>query len=162
MSTLVELTEKGVLVRFDPDLGSGVFEQRRLYLLARVPGQIAERIEGTTSDRHLETMPYEQLDALLSEYCEGEELAFSTQFKCMRPLDRGIWTLKTPDVRIFGWFHEKDCFICSAVDAAWRVKEVPLYRGYIDEAVRFRDEIFGPGSGYVAGVEPDDVISNWY
>lgn len=161
MSTLLEHLQTGALVRFDPELGLGVLEQRRIYMLARVPDQIAMRIVGTTSDRHLEIAPDEQLDGLLADFCEGIEIAAGTQFKCLVPQQNCIWELKTPDVRMFGWFYEKDCFIATAVDAKWRIREHKSYRGYIVEAAHFRSQLFGEDAGFIKGMEPDDVLSNW-
>ncbi|WP_157009812.1 hypothetical protein [Sphingobium sp. YBL2] len=158
---MVELEASGALVRFDADLGASVLEIRRIYLLERVPGQIEQRIEKTGSDRQIEIEPKEQLDGLLADFCEGEEVMAATQFKCLQPKENGIWELKTPDVRVFGWFYEKDCFIVSAVDAKWRILEHGLYNGYISEAVRLRAELFGENAKFVEGTEPDDVISNW-
>ena len=161
MSTLLELEASGKIVRYDPELGPGVLEERRVYMLARVPGQIEDRLVGTTSDRHIETNPDEQLDALLADFCEGVELLADTQFKCLKPHENGVWELKTPDVRMFGWFHEKDCFIATAVDAKWRILEHKLYQPYIAEAARLRSDIFGDDVSFIQGTEPNDVLSNW-
>lgn len=130
-------------------------------MLAHVPNQIKERISGTTSDRHIEIAPEEQLDGLLADFCEGVELMADTQFKCLIPLENGVWELKTPDVRMFGWFHQKDCFIASAVDAKWRILALNMYAPYIAEAARLRSQILGDDIGYIKGTEPGDVISNW-
>lgn len=161
MSTLVELVASGQLLRFDPELGPDTLEERQIYMLSRVPEQITSRIVGTTSDRHLEISPEEQLDALLADFCEGVELLFDEHFKCLTPHENGVWELKTPDIRIFGWFHQKDCFVVSAVDAKWRIVELNLYRPYINEAAWLRANLFGEQAPCVMGSDPDDVVSNW-
>ncbi|AIT79116.1 hypothetical protein JI59_04495 [Novosphingobium pentaromativorans US6-1] len=130
-------------------------------MLARVPEQIEQRIVGTKSDRHIEILPEEQLDGLLADFCEGVEIAVGTQFKCLIPQENGVWELKTPDVRMFGWFHQKDCFIATAVDAKWRILEHHTYRGYIAEAAHLRSQLFGDDVQFIQGTEPDDVLSNW-
>ncbi|WP_072893966.1 hypothetical protein [Sphingobium sp. YR657] len=162
MSTLIELVTKGELVRFDAELGPHVLEIRRLFMLPRAIEQIEARISGTVSDRQIETAPDEQLDNLLAEFCEGVEMKMTTQFHTVRPIDCGAWELKTADVRVFGWFYAKDCFIASAVDAAWHVKRHRLYSGYAQEAEAHRKRLFGQNAPYVEGMDPDDVLSNWY
>jgi len=162
MSSLVRLVEEGLLVRLDPALGPGVLEVRRLYMLPRVIRQIEERVRGTASDRHLETEPEAQMDGLLADFCEGIELDTGTQFKCLRPVAEGVWELKTSDLRLFGWFHARDCFIWCAVAAKWKLLETPgLVFGYVREAARIREELFGQDAQFVRGESPDDVISNW-
>lgn len=162
MPTLIQLAAKGALVRFDPELGAHEFEERRIYMLTRVPRQIAERIDDAVSDRLIETSPKEQLDQLLVDFCAGVELMVDTQFKCLHPVGQGVWELKTADVRIFGWFDEKDCFVCSAADTTHRVKNFRLYHGYIEETAQLRLELIGPGGTFVEGNQSNDVVSNWY
>lgn len=162
MSTLIDLVAKGELRQFDAELGPHILETRRLFLLPRAVDQIESRIKGSTSDRQIETKPEEQLDGLLADFCEGVEMMMTTQFRTVRPVECGTWELKAPDIRIFGWFHAKDCFIASAVDAAWHVKHYLLYSGYAREAEAERARLFGPDAPYVEGVDPDDVLSNWY
>lgn len=130
-------------------------------MLPRVPGQIEGRIAGAVSDRQIQILPIEQLDQLLTDFCAGTDLLVETQFKCLYPLGCGVWELKTADVRLFGWFHEKNCFICAAADTAYQVKHHYLYNGYIEDTVRRRTDLMGEHGAYVKGTDPDDVLSNW-
>jgi hypothetical protein len=52
------------------------------------------------------------------------------QFRSIRAEMNAVGELKTPDVRIFGWFLKRDCFV--AVFGNWTdvVKDHDLYRGY--------------------------------
>ena len=38
--------------------------------------------------------------------------------------------LKTPDVRLFGWFKERGVFIIANINSAAFIKEKQLYQGY--------------------------------
>ena len=160
-SEIEQLIAAGVIERYDPDLEGHVLEARAIYLFKKVSAQIDDRIRDAASDRQLETAPIEQFDAILADFCDGTELYTSEQFKCLNPTSQGVWELKTPDVRIFGWFHVKDVFIATAVDTKHRILEHNLYKGYINEAFDLRVKYFGDASGYIRGTEPDDVISNW-
>jgi hypothetical protein len=73
----------------------------------------------------------------------------------------GIWELKTPDLRLFGWFHVKDCFICGALDTAFNVKNSNLYKGYANEVGHFRDELPLDEPKYLTGDDPSNVVTNY-
>ncbi len=127
----------------------------------RVPGQVDARIAGQGSTHNLEIMPDEQWDELLSSFCEGVELIYGWQFKDLLPHGDDIWELKRPDIRVFGWFQSKDCFVVTAVDAVWKLKEISgLYASYIRQAIADRAELVDDGS-WVKGNDPNEVVSNW-
>ena len=106
-----------------------------------------------------EIAPIEQLDDFLGSYCAGEVLMFERQFRPLVHIDKGIWELKTIDLRLFGWFHRRDCFVCSAVDDATRVKSIPLYSGYRDQAVHDRSTLDLDEPKFISGDDPNDVVS---
>lgn len=111
------------------------------------------------SERGLETSPIEQLDAFLTVYCGGDTLMYQRQFRPVMHIGAGIWELKTPDLRLFGWFHTKDCFVCTDGDDATRVKTYRLYDGYRDQGVRRREQLDLDEPKFLAGDDPNDVIS---
>jgi hypothetical protein len=76
-------------------------------------------------------------------------------------LGDGIWELKTADLRLFGWFLQKDCFIVSDIDDTGRIKQSNLYRGYCLQAVRRRDALELNEPKFIRGDNPDDVVSDW-
>lgn len=163
MSTneIEQLIAAGIIERHDPELEAHVLEKRTVYMFKKVNDQIKDRIQDAVSDRQLQTTPMEQLDAVLADFCDGTELYTSEQFKCLNPTSEGVWEIKTPDVRLFGWFHLKDVFIATAADTKHRILEHGLYKGYINEASALRAKFFGDEAQHVSGTEPDDVISNW-
>jgi len=85
--------------------------------------------------------PIEQIDDLFHDFVSGADLAYYERSHSMMPTDRGIWELKTPDARLFGWFPQKGTFIVAEADTAFRCKEHDLYAGYRDSAVRRRDSL---------------------
>jgi len=110
----------------------------------------------------IEESPVQQLDALLDIFCSGETITFDRRFKpLITHVKDGIWELKTPDLRIFGWFRVKDCFIAGALDLAFNVKSHNLYAGYANEIVYHRDHLDLDEPKFVPGDNPDDVVSNY-
>jgi hypothetical protein len=74
----------------------------------------------------------------------------------------GIWELKTEDIRIFGFFHKKDCFIGVVADDATRIKTYDLYHGYANvNCRRFREAIDLDNPKCVLGDDPNAVVSNF-
>ena len=110
---------------------------------------------------NLQVTPLQQLDALIDEFCSGCTLSYGIQFKPITHVGGGIWELKTPDLRIFGWFHRKDCFVAYRAENATYVKEHNLYKGLAGEAARFRDKLDLNEPKFVRGDDPNDVVSNY-
>lgn len=160
MATLLDLGAQGVVVPFVPSLAQGRMPMRLLYLYPRAVTWMSTTLPTLQSLFESEITPIEQLDAFLGTYCAGDVLMFERQFSPLHHIDKGIWELKTRDLRLFGWFHKKDCFVCSAADDATRVKGPPrLYSGYRDQAVHDRDSLDLDEPKFVPGDNPNDVVS---
>lgn len=161
MATLLELIAQNEIIRVDPALGWREFETRKLCLLPSAQKWMEEVLPTLEANWNIEVSPAEQLDVLFYEFCIGKPLAVGFRFKCLTHLGNGIWELKTPDLRLFGWFVRKDCFIVSDCDDTDRVKQSKLYRGYCEQAVRRRNSLNLDVPKFVTGDNPDDVVSDW-
>lgn len=161
MATPLSLAACGTLVRYDPQLGRRQQEDRYIYLGPRLVDWLSTVLPGLGSTWKIEESPAEQLDSLLADFCAGAPLLVGHMFKALQPIGRGVWELKTAEVRVFGWFHRTDVFIGSNADLKARIVEHSLYRGYIDEAVRLRDSLDLDPPPFISGDEPRHVVSNW-
>lgn len=159
MATLIHLAQQNQVYKFEASLGWREQEERRIYVFPEARAWMEQVLPGEASNWNLELSPLEQLDDFLTHYCAGRELMFGRQFHPLRHIDRGIWELKTADVRLFGWFHAKDCFVCTQGNTAYNVKEYNLYAGYRDGAVRLRGQLDLDEPKFVTGDDPNDVIS---
>ena len=100
-----------------------------------------------------------QIDDLFNTFLSGQPLVYMKQFRSIRAEKNAVWELKTPDVRIFGWFLRKDCFVAVFGNWADVIKDHDLYRGYRLETRRLRREM-GMGEGdCVQSLDPNDVIT---
>lgn len=54
----------------------------------------------------------EQLNQAFADYVSGRPLT-SGITRCDPPRGQGIWRLKTPDLRLYGWAHEPQCLILA-------------------------------------------------
>lgn len=163
MATLVELCNANQLVRLDPQLRPSVMEERFIYLHPRVQRWLADELPTAESSWNIEQSPLEQFDALQETFCSGEPLAIGHAFKhLLFRNEPGVWELKTADIRIFGWFPQKDHFIASGCNLTRIVKESGMYAGYATQLQRDRELLELNEPKYISGSEPDDVVSNFY
>lgn len=160
MSTVIELAEAGALIRFDASLSSRQQPLRRIYLLPRVVEWIEKKLPTLMADWALEVTPLEQLDDFAAIFVAGDAIQYERQAKPLRHVEAGVWELKTADLRMFGWFTDRDCFVCSAIDLATRVKRTRMYAGYRDQAVHDRKQLDLDHPKFIESDNPDAVVSN--
>lgn len=158
MSTLSTLVAAAQIRRLDPELTN---EERWIYALPRFEEWANGTLPGMASSWDLETSPIEQLDDLVARFCGGDPLAVGDDFKCLYEHQDGVWELKTADLRVFGWFYQRDVFIAATADAAWKIKEYDLYAGYRDQTKRDRDILDLDPPKYLAGSDPNVVVSSF-
>ncbi len=161
MATLLDLVSAQVLVRLDPQLGPRRQEYRAIYLSRRAFAWLSTELQELGSTWNIEVAPNAQLDAFVEHFASGGVLTHPESFHEMTPLPEGVWVLKTADIRVFGFFHRRDCFVAAIVDSAEWVKRHNLYHGYIGETIRFRDSLDLDEPKFIAGGDPRDVVSNF-
>src|SRR6185437_2261763 len=114
MATIAKLLEINALFEIEPDLDEGVQPQRYMYA---VPGfrRFLDEVPTLESTWNLDETPLQQLDALLAEFLGTEPFTVSWRFGPIFPAPGkawpGVWEFKTADLRIFGWFPQKNFFI---------------------------------------------------
>jgi hypothetical protein len=160
MPTIADLVDSGAIVKIDVELAP---RDQPLRLLYGTP-QFIEWLQGLLrgdepSQRLGQTSPAEQIDDLFHSFLSGEPLIFTRQFRVVRAEENAVWELKTPDIRIFGWFMARDCFVAVFGNWADTIKDHDLYRGYRIAIRRLRRELGVDANLCVRGVEPDDVLS---
>jgi hypothetical protein len=160
MPTIPDLVATGAIVKIEIELAP---HEQPLRLLYGTP-EFVDWLKGVADGAcppcplgHLSAA--EQIDDLFYSFLSGAPLVFNRQFRAVRVEDNAVWELKTPDVRIFGWFMAKDCFL--AVFGNWTdiIKDHDLYRGYRIAIRRLRRELGIDASLCVKGSAPDDVLS---
>jgi len=161
MTTLIELDQAGELFKLDPLLEANEQEWRMIYISPHLRNWFEEALPGLISVWKVEISPLQQVDALVEEFCSGTTLCYGPQFKPIQHIEGGIWELKTPDVRIFGWFRVRDCFVGWRGEHAEHVKTYDLYHGLAGETARFRDQLDLDEPKFIPGEDPNAVVSNY-
>lgn len=162
MATLRDLESANLLFRVDPQLDPLRQEERLIHIDGRVKQWIEQALPSAESVWPIETSPLEQLAILMETFCSGEPLEVGRGFHILHPPRHGVWELKTPDLRLFGWFHRRDCFIAGAIDLADRIKQFNLYAGYVNQTVRLRASLQLDPPEFIASSNPNDVVSNYH
>src|ERR1700735_3532277 len=144
MATIQTLCDTGVLDKVDPALDDDEQELRVIYASQDVARFIKDEIGNVVSYHGTETDPVQDLDALIAEYASGLPIEFDRQVKAFRRrafdvLQGGVWYLKTPDLRVFGWFPFRDCFIAVFADTFSNVKLKELYEGRRNQVIHYRN-----------------------
>lgn len=161
MATPLVLDSRGVLFKLDV-LDINVQEFREIYASPTLHEWIEQVLPSLSSELGIELSPSEQVVALAEIFCGGERLSYGRQFKPLTHITDGVWELKTPDVRIFGWFHRKDCFVGAVADDATRIKKIGLYYGYANVTTKdFRNALDLDIPKFVPGDDPHAVVSNF-
>lgn len=159
MATLATLAQQGGLTRIDPELGHAQQEERLIYGVPTFVEWLENRLPQIESVLRAPDTPLEQVDAVFADFAAGEAMAYGKEFRRLRPGEDGVWEMRTPDIRIFGWFPNKDCFVAVFGDDASRIKDHGLYAGYRDQVVRARNDLDLDEPKYLDGAEIEDVIS---
>jgi hypothetical protein len=162
MATLIELSgDNGPLFKLDA-LERHQQAFRCIYISEKLKAWMEKDLPVLKATWQTELSCKEQVVDLTEMFCAGDELDSTTQFHALRPYVDGVWELKTGDVRIFGWFPQKDHFIGVVAHDAYFVKLHDLYHGLVGEVVRFRDALALDDPKFVPGDNPHAVVSNCY
>jgi hypothetical protein len=160
MTTIQDLVSSGAVSRIEVEATGREQSHRLLY---GTPGFIAwlrDLANGAEPARRVgQATAAEQIDQLFDSFLRGAPLIHTRQFRYIRAEENAVWELKTPDVRVFGWFLKRDCFVCVFGNWADKVKDHELYRGYRIAIRRLRRELGVEGTLCVRGVDPGDVLS---
>lgn len=158
MATLEHLAATDKLLKHEPDLDENELSERIAYFspafdqwLDAFLRQLASR-----AGRHL--TPFEQAEQILYEFVAGQPMAYSVHYRKLEPLTAHVWELKTPDVRLFGWFPKRAIivFVCGALKE--NVKKFDNYTPFIQEVIAFRDALDLDHPKAITGVGRHEVL----
>lgn len=160
MTTIEELVEAKAISRIQLEMHPRDQDMRLLYGTPDFIDWLGGLAKGEKPKQGLgEATAAEQIDDLFNTFLSGLPLVYMKQFRSIRAEKNAVWELKTPDIRIFGWFLKKDCFVAVFGNWADVVKDHDLYRGYRIAIRRMRRELGVDENLCVQGVTPGDVLS---
>lgn len=144
-----------MLVRFDVELDVDDLPLRVVFGTPDLIDWLRDTLPGIETAIASDVTPYEQVDDLLRRFIAGEALADDRFVKSLVPGERGVWELKTQDIRLFGWFPQRSVFIAVCAHRAHEIKLHRLYGGFRDQVVRVRSQLDADGAAFLTGVASD-------
>lgn len=158
MATIVELCKIGNLVAIGGGLDAHEQPHRLLYALPHVVEWLDTVLPDLEAELHEGKQdPLEQADTLFYDFVSGDDFSFYEKSHSMRPTDPGVWELKTPDLRLFGWFATKGVFIIAEINTTFRCKQHGLYAGYRNSVVYKRQQLQLDEPKFITG-DYEDVL----
>ncbi|MCR9193985.1 MAG: hypothetical protein NXH88_04585 [Hyphomonas sp.] len=162
MATVLELMDRGDLERLDPQLDPDEQEYRSVFLVREVFTRLPGLLDQMESLLGIEQSPAEQLDEIFYNFTAGQPLAYPREFHEIYWRGEGFWELRTPDVRIFGFFPRKDCFVCTDIADKNLIEKYKLTSQYVEQGKRRRGLLDLDEPKWIESTEPHDVVSDWY
>lgn len=158
MPTPEQLSIQGVLKRWPHHLALGKQVLRDVYVTLGAGTWISEELKTLKTDGFYEgaLSPREQLADVSRRVMVGEQI---DQFRPKTIVKHPDWIheLRTPDLRIFGWFWRQRCYIASVLATKASLVESIKYSGCI-ETVRFeRAKLDLDPPKFIEG-EIDDIL----
>ena len=162
MATIHTLVARGELVKLAPALSPNELERRLIHMTPDLRDWMAIVLPTLVPRWTTQLSPQEQMGTLIDDFCTGTALFYPSDFHPMQRVAEGIWALKTTDVRIFGWFHARDCFIGVVAGDATEIKQDGKYGNCCLDVKNFRQQLDLDAPKHLEGSNPDDVLSNCY
>ena len=136
MATTITLEKSGALVRFEAALRVYEFPDRSLYMAPIFRDWLDGPLYNAPKVRGRPLTPYEQVDEIFTRFVAGRRLYLNSDFNKLNPRPEHVWYMKTPDVRVFGFFHRRRIFIAVCGGLKGDVKG--KYKHFLRDVVGFR------------------------
>lgn len=166
MATIHELCKREELIALKVRLQRFQFETRSFYASLECKEWLDQNLSLLVAIDKSNIAPRSQFVMLLQDFITGKSFDYPRDFRRLRPVGEDVYELKTPDLRVFGWFHIRDTFIAVKACGIEEVKahslnnlKVDLYKPYIDYVIEYRNNLDLDHPKLMQGAEWNDVIS---
>lgn len=109
-----------------------------------------------------QALPRAQLTDELQGFCSGRSYHQNQDFRLLDPIIYCLWELKTPDIRIYGWFVTKDLFVAHTLadaNTTHRENYARTAQKFVKATKDYRDD-FLKTKKFIKGIKTNDVVSN--
>ncbi len=130
MSTVHKLVNDGVLKPYELAEDDPRLLERYIHGTIGFLDWYENILPGLTSDFSA-IAPSEQVEDLFDRFVCGDQLVFGRDIKTLVAVGAPVWAMKAVDVRIFGFFYRRSCFIAVGGAAKRSLRKASLYRPHI-------------------------------
>ncbi|KAJ03311.1 hypothetical protein [Sulfitobacter mediterraneus] len=143
MATIEDLVKEKILIRIGGNLLRHEMPQRAMLATAEVVDWIKGNLDDLQSDGYVEgaSTPKMQAAALFRSFVRGDNPVAFKLPRVMVPREEWVWEFRTDDLRFFGWFYRKGCFVITGVNTKENCRDRGLYHGYQTECIRWRGSV---------------------
>ena len=156
MATIDSLIRQGLLVKYEPELPGPALQERVIYMTPYFQDWAEDDLKRHKPSKGTHLGPFYQLIDRFDIFCRGEFFEADRMFKMLLPKASAVWEMKTVDVRIFGYFVHKDCFIAVDGQLKSALRHSSRYQKHIGHVVQIRNRL---GLHWLKGAAYGDVIS---
>jgi hypothetical protein len=158
MATLAHLVATGKLVKHEADLERDEQPQRVVCFSPKFNTKLESSFQGMARLQGRNRTPYEQIEQILYDFIIGRPMAYGSQYHPLDPLVSHTWELKTPDVRLIGWFPQRGHFVVVEGELKDNLKKFADYSPHVQKTVAFRDALDLDEPKAITGVSRNDVL----
>jgi hypothetical protein len=132
---------------------------RYIFVSGRFQAWVTEEMDKIVPPYDESDSPAIQLESEFSGFRNGDGLAYDRDMHTLDPRHLWVWELKTPDLRIFGWFPAKNYFVAHLGENKANLVKWDAYKPYVDEVVAYRTGLARHLPDFVEGGS-SHVVSN--
>lgn len=159
MATLSELVSNRTLNRLYVDL-KGAEHKRKIYTYPRAESWLLNDVPSLIAFDDGDASPRMQAKILLRNFLRGDPFYEDEEFTLMKPIENDVYELRSPDLRIYGWFRSPGIFIAVLGDTMERTHSVAgLASAYRKEVEDRREALDLDEPKCHVGADPKDVFS---
>jgi hypothetical protein len=158
MATLEQACAAGWLVKYECDLEPDEMPQRVMFFAPDFERWLSTELIKVPNIDDRKISPHEQAEQILYEFIVGWPLAYDVGYKKLNPFTLHVWELKTPDVRILGWFARKAHFVAVRGLLKSALRHAKLYKPHIEDVVAFRTALALDEPKVITGVTRSEVL----
>ena len=118
--------------------------ERAIYLSERACNWLRNDLTKIRQPHHTEGEPTarDQAIDLFHEFISGGEFNDIIDPHIMKPKNEAIWTLRTTDLRFYGWFCNIGVIILNSAATKYELElDKKLYDDHVNDCIEFRDAL---------------------
>ncbi len=129
---------------------------RLLYAMSHVSTDFAAMADESDDP----TWTKQQLFVFFSTFIAGKRFHIDKPLPAMKHMNDGIWEFKTPTLRLFGFFPQKDSFIITRIVPKIHLIPKGNYKIAINSCRDLRDALDLDAPKFIQSTSQDDVIQS--
>lgn len=165
MATLEQLEIAGVLIRHHPSLERWEMPERCMRYSIDFGNWSDGILKPAVRVRGRNLSPYEQVEQIFHDFVIGRPMTYGVHHRKLEPLGQHIWELKTPDVRVFGWFARRGHFVAmdgefkdNLSSSKQKKSTAQLYNPHIQRVLDFRNALALDEPKLITGLNHNDIL----